>query len=191
MGWPLGYASVTHCSLMLLLLLLLLVPAVEAAGCCCRHCCVPCVHRFGPRTRLRPRSDPPLPLPNRGRGASNDDGDDDDASVATVLRGGSTGENATVEPPATPWEMQLPMGFVRTRPIAMLWYIPSAVAILSFWTFPLTSLVFHNVAQWASSNTWFPHTPEGVNLQTNVIVREMVSSSLAANRMSHSLSASS
>lgn len=70
------------------------------------------------------------------------------------------------------WEPQLPKGYVRSRTITMMWYIPFAVAILSFWTFPLTSLCFHYIAQWASSNTWFPHTQEGVNLQTNVIVRQ-------------------
>ena len=70
------------------------------------------------------------------------------------------------------WEPELPTGYVRSRTIRMMWYIPFAVSILSFWTFPLTSLCFHKVAQWASCNTWFPHTQEGVNLQTNVIVRQ-------------------
>jgi hypothetical protein len=76
-------------------------------------------------------------------------------------------ENSTWEGP------QLPTGYVRSRDVGMLWNIPFPIALLSFWTFPFISSVFHVVAQWASSNTWFPHTQEGVNLQANVVVRRV------------------
>ena len=93
----------------------------------------------------------------------------DRVSRVSTLNGGAIEQMKT----ETRWDLQLPMGFVRPRTITMLWYIPWSMAIFSFWTFPWTSSWFHTVAQWSSANTWFPHTQEGVNLQTNVIVRRV------------------
>jgi Protein of unknown function (DUF4239) len=52
-----------------------------------------------------------------------------------------------------------------------LWTIPLLGALFSFGTFKFMSSVFHEVVQWASSNTWFPSTTEEVTLQTNVVTQ--------------------
>jgi len=53
----------------------------------------------------------------------------------------------------------------------LLWTIPLLGALFSFGTFQFMSSLFHEVVQWASSNTWFPATPEEVSLQTNVVTQ--------------------
>jgi Protein of unknown function (DUF4239) len=53
----------------------------------------------------------------------------------------------------------------------LLWTIPLFGALFSFGTFKFMSSVFHEVVQWASSNTWFPATTEEVTLQTNVVTQ--------------------
>jgi hypothetical protein len=53
----------------------------------------------------------------------------------------------------------------------LLWTIPLLGAGFSFGTFKFMSSLFHDVVQWASANTWFPTTPEEVNLQTSVVTQ--------------------
>ena len=87
-------------------------------------------------------------------------------SMVVALTGGALDEKST-----TSWERQLPTGVIRPRTITMLWCIPFLTMAFSFWSFQWTSLWFHSLAQWSSSNTWFPPTEDKVNLQTNVVVR--------------------
>lgn len=84
------------------------------------------------------------------------------------LAGGALNET---NPTTTLWQPQLPAGVVRYQTTKILWYIPLAICVFSFWSFKWTSLWFHIIVQWASSNTWIPITDEEVNLQTNVVVR--------------------
>jgi hypothetical protein len=83
--------------------------------------------------------------------------------VVDSLDGGSLDGNR--------WQKQLPAGVVRSPTNKIMWYIPLAICVLSFWSFQWTSLCFHEFVQWASANTWIPLTDERVNLQTNVVVR--------------------
>lgn len=54
------------------------------------------------------------------------------------------------------------------------WFIPVLSCVISYGGFGWTSRWFHDLVQWASSNTWIPKTGEAVNLQTNVVVRSML-----------------
>jgi Protein of unknown function (DUF4239) len=64
-----------------------------------------------------------------------------------------------------------PFAFVAILQPTRLWSIPVLAAIISYWSFPYTSLLFHTIVQWASENTWIPDTETKLNLQATVVTQ--------------------